>query len=491
MQKWNGSLLRKFDDTIDGNASVGTTIVVRNTVGNTLAVIYDVDDTNSIQKNNPFVTDDFGRYSFFAPNGKYTIEFGDGSDSIDITLVDNITLQGLNGLTEPSDLAQRHRIKTTVAEIATGVFSVWDRLEVTDRDNAPFKMQSGGVVDGFSTISGGTGKTAVVDSLSGNSVYFGVSPSSTSVQNKDAIQAAITFQYTNGVGFLSIPPGIRYGYDRNDPLTFPDMTASTIAFVVTDYSTGDTYTLPSRDGSQSRTFFYTPDQTNGFSDANTVWHRGAWAPAYMLMNDSKLAAVGDPSRASGDNRRSTVFFGNDGIVNWGVGQGTNSSATLTDSQLSSFKIVVNGLPDIGQVGLSTSLTILKTNGNMGFNLSAPTVPFDFATRAGQTSAMRFSCLTSGGISKFITETEYGLSEYQMRSDSIVTTYAGATILQVHKLGNLRGIKGVSGNSFTTANRPSGSDVQGGTMIFDSTLGKPIWKPMTGSGLWVDATGATV
>ena len=108
MQKWNGSLLRKFDDVVDGNASVGTTVVVRNTVGNTLAVIYDVDDTNSVQKNNPFVTDDFGRYSFFAPNGKYTIEFGDGSDSIEISLVDNLKLQELDGLTEPSDLDQVH-----------------------------------------------------------------------------------------------------------------------------------------------------------------------------------------------------------------------------------------------------------------------------------------------------------------------------------------------------------------------------------------------
>ena len=108
MQKWNGSLLRKFDDVVDGNASVGTTVVVRNTVGNTLAVIYDVDDTNSVQKNNPFVTDDFGRYSFFAPNGKYTIEFGDGSDSIEISLVDNLKLQELDGLIEPSDLDTVH-----------------------------------------------------------------------------------------------------------------------------------------------------------------------------------------------------------------------------------------------------------------------------------------------------------------------------------------------------------------------------------------------
>lgn len=173
MQKWNGSLLRKFDDAIDGNASVGTTIVVRNTVGLTLAVIYDVDDTNSVQKNNPFVTDDFGRYSFFAPNGKYTIEFGDGSDSIEIVLVDNIKLQGLEGLTEPSDLAQRHRIKTTVAEIATGIFKNGDRLEVTDRGNAPFIVTLTGAVNGFSVLDAGVGRYAKLDSSSVNIAYLG------------------------------------------------------------------------------------------------------------------------------------------------------------------------------------------------------------------------------------------------------------------------------------------------------------------------------
>jgi hypothetical protein len=101
MQKWNGTLLRKFDDTIDGNASVGTTIVVRNTGSNTIAVIYDVDDANSVQKNNPFVTDDFGRYSFYAPNGKYTIEFGDGSDSIEISIND------LNDILSPFGLESK------------------------------------------------------------------------------------------------------------------------------------------------------------------------------------------------------------------------------------------------------------------------------------------------------------------------------------------------------------------------------------------------
>lgn len=90
MQKYNGTLLRKFDDPVQGNASVGTSVVVRKKSDNSIAPIYSVDDVNSIQKPNPFTTDAFGRYSFFAPNGKYIIQFGDGSDEIEISMVDNL-----------------------------------------------------------------------------------------------------------------------------------------------------------------------------------------------------------------------------------------------------------------------------------------------------------------------------------------------------------------------------------------------------------------
>ncbi|UTN93542.1 hypothetical protein SEA_OREGANO_29 [Gordonia phage Oregano] len=47
---------------------------------------------------------------------------------------------------------------------------------------------------------------------------------------------------------------------------------------------------------------------------------------------------------------------------------------------------------------------------------------------------------------------------------------------------------VPGLSAATGSRPSASVAGAGAMMFDSTLGKPIWS--TGSA-WVDATGATV
>lgn len=95
MQKHNGTLIRKFDSETEGNASVGTSVVVRKVSDNSIATIYDIDSTSSLPKNNPFVTDNFGRYSFYAPNGKYLLVFGDGSDEVTIVLVDNLAHSGL------------------------------------------------------------------------------------------------------------------------------------------------------------------------------------------------------------------------------------------------------------------------------------------------------------------------------------------------------------------------------------------------------------
>lgn len=43
-------------------------------------------------------------------------------------------------------------------------------------------------------------------------------------------------------------------------------------------------------------------------------------------------------------------------------------------------------------------------------------------------------------------------------------------------------------TYTTATRPAPGSVSPGQMIFDTTLGKPLWSK---GSAWVDATGATV
>ena len=65
-----------------------------------------------------------------------------------------------------------------------------------------------------------------------------------------------------------------------------------------------------------------------------------------------------------------------------------------------------------------------------------------------------------------------------RDTSLVRAAAG-----VLRTGSVLAVAAVA-----TGSRPSAATVGAGGMIFDSTLGKPIWSD--GSN-WVDATGATV
>lgn len=65
--------------------------------------------------------------------------------------------------------------------------------------------------------------------------------------------------------------------------------------------------------------------------------------------------------------------------------------------------------------------------------------------------------------------------------------ANNSLMTVTATGEVKGFGGINGNSFTTTGRPT--SVVLGTMIFDTTLGKPVWYK--GSSQWVDATGTVV
>lgn len=92
------------------------------------------------------------------------------------------SLQALSGLSSPSDLAQRHRIKTTVAEIATGVFSDGDLLEVTDRDGAPFEVSPGASSNFIDILDAGTGRIATLQNAKKQPISaFGGYPSTPNI----------------------------------------------------------------------------------------------------------------------------------------------------------------------------------------------------------------------------------------------------------------------------------------------------------------------
>jgi len=205
---------------------------------------------------------------------------------------------------------------------------------------------------------------------------YGWSKTNSNALNKVAVQALITALDAAGGGTGVVGgDGGGYGYVRTDLSTHPSFVGIANDVTIIDYSIGSSYVAPSKDGAQIRIFFGTAQTTPpGNHDGNGHWVRGTWAPYGFYSNDSNLAAPGSGSRTADDNRRATVFFANDGVATWGVGQGRLSGSTYTNDELSSFKIVGNNVA--GGSGLTTVMDIDKVTGNWGFG-GAATDAFTF------------------------------------------------------------------------------------------------------------------
>lgn len=91
--------------------------------------------------------------------------------------------------------------------------------------------------------------------------------------------------------------------------------------------------------------------------------------------------------------------------------------------------------------------------------------------------------TSGGEEGFLQNNSLASSAEFLR---LYNTTALETVWKISIDGEGNYANGVGGSAFTTAGRPTVAQV--GTMVFDTTLGKPIW--WNGS-VWKDATGTTV
>jgi hypothetical protein len=91
--------------------------------------------------------------------------------------------------------------------------------------------------------------------------------------------------------------------------------------------------------------------------------------------------------------------------------------------------------------------------------------------------------TYGNIFRVLRFSKVWLDGYVETTNNVLDDGSGNATF----LGNGTFQKGVTGSAFATTSRPTGVAV--GTMIFDTTLNKPVWYK--GSGVWVDATGTTV
>lgn len=94
MQKFNGSLIRQFPSSVTGNAAAGVQVTVKIAGGNTLAALYATDNIAGATLSNPLTTDSKGFYSFYATDGKYTLEFNNGYPSLAVQLIDAVGLVG-------------------------------------------------------------------------------------------------------------------------------------------------------------------------------------------------------------------------------------------------------------------------------------------------------------------------------------------------------------------------------------------------------------
>ncbi|WP_420961029.1 tail fiber domain-containing protein [Brucella sp. IR073] len=187
--------------------------------------------------------------------------------------------------------------------------------------------------------------------------WFGASKGGSLVQNKAALQAAITM--ADATGGAEIEIWEPYGYKLLAMDTHPDLSHCVNDVVVRDGSPGSSYAPPNKDGAQVRYFFST-HQAGAMSDSGGLRIFSKWPPYLFISNNAVYAAPGDPTRTALDNRRATVLFANNGQANWVLGQGTESGANLTDDQMSAFCINVFNVPAYG-ITQSRVFEMLKTD----------------------------------------------------------------------------------------------------------------------------------
>ena len=171
-------------------------------------------DGVTFEKISDFAIDDYGVQWIYTGTLPFTAIAGTIPSPPSYQSVKVSSLQQLANLTEPSDLAQRHRIKTTVAEISTGVFKDEDLLEVSDRYNAPFTVKSTGVINGHNIIDAGSGKVATLE-VNGvaNVMHFGAKGIGNAYDDSPHFRAAAAYLHANGGGKILVPkPSVHYSY---------------------------------------------------------------------------------------------------------------------------------------------------------------------------------------------------------------------------------------------------------------------------------------
>jgi hypothetical protein len=147
MKKYEGYIQRQFDSQQFGNPDVGQTVTVREFIGNNfqgdIATIFVDNGTNPMP--NPFSADDKGRFSFYAANGRYTLEFGApviSSQTVkDISLFDSADFDG--GVEEAPINSNKYARKDADWEIAQDFVDAPSTGDIFGRKNGQWEAING------------------------------------------------------------------------------------------------------------------------------------------------------------------------------------------------------------------------------------------------------------------------------------------------------------------------------------------------------------
>lgn len=225
--------------------------------------------------------------------------------------------------------------------------------------------------------------------------------------NKTALQSAILAAAAIGCRTILIPSTVSYGCKVTDASTWPDLSTVAVDMFIEDWSEGDSYSSPAKDGMQFRRWYRTVQTSPaGQHDGNTEWVRGAWSPWIIVSNDANLAAAGHGSRTADDNRRTTVGFACDGELFWSVGMGTLSGAAYTDDQLSNFSIKAFANYAGGVVAGTSAMMIERSTGNFGFNVD-PQASYHFKSATTGSIQMMVQSGTAETTSTFLLRNSNG------------------------------------------------------------------------------------
>lgn len=94
MQRYNGQLINQFPSAVNGNAAAGAQVTVRLKSSGALVTLYATDSLIGGTLPNPLTADAKGFYSFYAPDGVYTLDVSlSGTPQLEIQLQDVASLQ--------------------------------------------------------------------------------------------------------------------------------------------------------------------------------------------------------------------------------------------------------------------------------------------------------------------------------------------------------------------------------------------------------------